>query len=67
MYSDWGQYDKALEYYEKSLELSRKLGDVKGEGNTLNNLGNVYKDWGQYTKAVEYYEKSLELKESLET
>ena len=29
-------------YYEKSLEIKRKIGDVKGEGYALNNLGNVY-------------------------
>ena len=63
MYRDWGQYAKAVEYYEKSLQIARKIGNVKGEGNTLNNLGIVYKDWGQYAKAVEYYEKSLQIKQ----
>ena len=44
----------------KSLWRSREeLGDVRGEGITLDNLGNVCADSGQYSKAVEYYEKSL--------
>jgi len=27
----WGQYSKALEYYEKSLGISRKIGNLAGE------------------------------------
>ena len=59
VYDSWGQYPKALEYYERSLAITRKLRDVKVEGVTLNNIGLVYKSWGQYPKALEYYEKSL--------
>jgi len=32
-----GQYDKAYEYFEKSLAIRRKIGDPKGEGATLDN------------------------------
>ena len=52
-----------MEYYEKSLAIARKIGDVKGEGITLNNLGIVYQDWGQYAKAMEYLREVLEIKE----
>ena len=31
-FSDWGQYDKAVEYYEKSLAICRELKDRRGEG-----------------------------------
>ena len=65
MYRDWGQYAKAVEYHEKSLQIERKIGDVEGEGRTLGNLGNVYRDWGQYAKAVEYSEKSLGIKRKI--
>ena len=61
VYKGWGQYAKAVEYYEKSLEIARKIGDVNGEGMTLMGLGNVYEGWGQYAKALECYEKSLEI------
>ena len=61
VYQDWGQYAKAVEYYEKSLQIFKKIGNVKGEGQSLGNLGNVYRGWGQYPKAVEYYEKSLQI------
>jgi tetratricopeptide (TPR) repeat protein/CHAT domain-containing protein len=62
VYNGLGQTSKAVEYYEKSLEICRKVGDVRGEGQTLNNLGVLYDGWGQYQKAVEYYEKALEIK-----
>ena len=55
MYQNWGQYAKAVEYYEKSLQIKRKIGNVKGESITLNSLGIVYYCWGQYAKAVEYF------------
>jgi tetratricopeptide (TPR) repeat protein len=59
VYYSWGQYAKALEYFEKSLAIFRKIGDVEGEALTLKNIGDVYYSWGQYAKARENYEKSL--------
>ena len=52
---------KAVQKYEEALRIFKKIGNVKGEGNTLTCLGLVYKDWGQYAKAVEYYEQSLQI------
>ena len=60
-----GEWDKALEFYEKSLEMFQKLGDKKGISNSYNNLGLLYKDKGEWDKALEFYEKSLEIKEEL--
>ena len=57
VFKDWGQYPKAVEHYEKSLELSRKTGDVRGEGQTLNNLGLVYQDLGRIRKALANFQK----------
>ena len=54
VYYALGQRPKTLEYYEKSLEISRKIGDVKGEGQTLRALGVADKAWGQYAEALEY-------------
>ena len=61
VYSSWGQYQKALEHYEKSLEIARKIGNMSSEGVTLNNIGNVHKVWGQYEKGLEYLEKGLRI------
>ncbi len=38
-----GQTDKALKNFENSVPIGRKVGDVRGEGSTFNNIGWVYK------------------------
>ena len=61
VYRSWGQYAKAVEYYEKSLEIKRKIGDVKGEGLTLSNLGEVYRHRGEHDKALASFQKGVEI------
>ena len=65
MYANKGEWNKAIEYYEKSLRTKEKLGDVHGIAQTYNNLGLVYANKGEWNKAIEYYEKSLETFEKL--
>ena len=60
-----GEWDKALEFYEKSLEIKEELGDKHGISSSYNNLGSLYSDKGEWDKALEFYEKSLEIKEEL--
>ena len=56
-----GEWDKAIEFYEKSLKGKDKVGDIHGLAQTYNNLGLVYKDKGEWDKAIEFYEKDLEI------
>ncbi|MBW2637871.1 MAG: tetratricopeptide repeat protein, partial [Deltaproteobacteria bacterium] len=58
-YGDIGQVEKAIEYYEQALVISKEIGDRQGEGNHLGNLGNAYINLGQVEKAIEYYEQAL--------
>ncbi|MBW4668131.1 MAG: tetratricopeptide repeat protein [Cyanomargarita calcarea GSE-NOS-MK-12-04C] len=37
-----GEYPKALQTYQRVLEIRRKLGDKLGEAATLNNIGEAY-------------------------
>ncbi len=60
-----GNYEKALEYYDKSLKLKEETGDKKGMALSYNNIGLIYKNQGNYEKALEYYDKSLKVRESL--
>ena len=60
-----GNYEKALEYYSKSLTILEELGDKKGIGSTYNNIGNIYSSQGNYEKALEYYSKSLAIKKEI--
>ena len=65
-YNAMGNYDKALEYFEKALEIREsKLGkDHPSTASTYNNIGEVYRAKGDYDKALEYYGKAMEIKES---
>ena len=65
VYQEQGDYEKALEYYGKALEIvERTLGnDHPYTATTYNNMAGVYKEQGDYEKALEYYEKDLEISE----
>jgi tetratricopeptide (TPR) repeat protein len=58
-----GEYDKAIEYYEKSLKIQLvTLGENHpSTATTYNNIGSAWKSKGEYDKAIEYYEKSLKI------
>ena len=64
-YDDLGDYNKALEYYEKALRIKEsKLGeDDTDTATTYNNIALVYYAKGDYDKALEYYGKALEIME----
>ncbi|MDJ0537813.1 MAG: tetratricopeptide repeat protein, partial [Microcystis sp. M53603_WE2] len=50
---------KAIEFYQQSLAITRKIGDRGGEAKSYNNLGNVYYSLGEYQKASEFHQQSL--------
>ena len=58
-YSDLGQVERAIEYYEQALAIAREIGDRRGEGADLGNLGTAYLTLGQVERAIEYYEQAL--------
>jgi tetratricopeptide (TPR) repeat protein len=45
--------------YEQYLAIAREIGDRRGEGNALGNLGNAYADLGETRRAIEFYEQQL--------
>ena len=59
VHRDKGDYSKALDYCERSLEIHKELDDKRGMGNSLNNIGIVHADKGDYEKALDYYGLSL--------
>ena len=54
-YYNQGNYIKAIELWEKAIELDPDLAMA------YNNLGVAYKNQGNLTKAIESYEKAIEL------
>ena len=60
-YLGLGEYQKAIEYYEKGLEISTAIGNQLGIESNNGNLGSAYRSLGEYQKAIEYYQKGLEI------
>ncbi|MEH2297642.1 MAG: tetratricopeptide repeat protein, partial [Nostoc sp.] len=61
LYASLGQYQRAIEFLQQSLEISREIGDRNGEGASLNNLSNAYDSLEQYQRAIEFLQQSLEI------
>ena len=62
--SNFGSYNKALEYSEKSLAIRLKIlgGEHPDVGRSYHDIGFIWRDKGEYDKALEYYEKSLAIR-----
>ncbi len=60
-----GNYDKALEYYHKTLTTFETLVDKKGIGGVSNNIGLVYRDKGELDTALQYIKKYLSISEKI--
>ncbi len=57
--------EKAIEYHEQALVIAREIGDRRGEGNDLGNLGNAYRDLGQVEKAKDYLRRCIAIFEEI--
>ncbi len=56
-----GQYHKAIQSHQQSLNLERELRNRSGETASLGNLGNAYDSLGQYQTAINYQQQSLDI------
>jgi CHAT domain-containing protein len=65
VYLTWGDYRKALEYFDQALEMRRALGHRRQEAIALNNIGRVYDLLGEAQKALDYHRQALELRRTL--
>jgi len=60
-----GNYDSALDYYNRGLLIKEEMGNKKGIAVTLNNIGGIYVDQGDYATAMDYYFRSLTISEEI--
>ena len=60
-----GDYPKAHEFYNRSLDVYEALGDQKATANVLNNIGIIYLNQGDYPKALEIYHQCLDICEQI--
>lgn len=58
-------YDKALDFAFKSLQLREKDGDPEKISVCLNNIGLIYYKIKNYNKSLEYYLRCLEMKREI--
>jgi len=59
VYSFRGEFDKALKYYQRSLELYERIGDEMDTSKVVNNMGVVYQQTGKYEESLEHFKRSL--------
>jgi len=55
------EFDKAIYYYKKSLEIAKELGYEQGELASHDNIGNAYNKLGCSDIAIEYHKDSLKI------
>ncbi|EDN65129.1 conserved hypothetical protein [Beggiatoa sp. PS] len=48
-----------MDYYQQALKIKREIGDRRGVGNNLTNIGVVYQNLGQYQKSFGLTSASL--------
>ncbi|MBI4646954.1 MAG: tetratricopeptide repeat protein [Bacteroidia bacterium] len=75
VYHNKTAYDKALEFYRKSLNIYEALSQSSdnskaaigkdGMSDCFNNIGLVYRGRGLYDKSIEYFQKSLKIRKEL--
>lgn len=60
-----GNYDEALENYQRSVEIQKTQPDKLGLATALKGVGNVYRTRGDYGAALENYFSSLSISEQI--
>jgi len=67
LYKKTGKYGKALELYEKALQIREKILGVEHArtADTYDNIGGVYDDMGNYNLALEYFDKAKAIREKI--
>ena len=62
---DKGKIDDAIAFYQQSLEIKERFGDVQGKARTLYQLAGIYTNKGEIDKAIAHYQQSLEITERI--
>ncbi|NER51358.1 MAG: CHAT domain-containing protein, partial [Symploca sp. SIO1A3] len=52
-------YQRAIDFYQQSLILTREREDAWGESDSLIGLGKIFLNLGEYERAIDYYQASL--------
>ena len=66
-YHSLGDFQKAIEYHERHLKISKEVGDTAEEGRAYGSLGIAYQSLKDFQKAIEYHERYLKFQKKWET
>ncbi len=58
-YNSLGQTNKAIEYYERALNISREIGNREDESADLNSLGSAYFHLDDVERAIGNFEQAF--------
>jgi len=61
VYMQKGEWDKAIEFYQKSLSVTERLGDVVTSANNYFGLGMLYERQNEPRKAMDFVEKAMQI------
>jgi class 3 adenylate cyclase/Tfp pilus assembly protein PilF len=56
-----GDFDEALDYFQKSLKLNEESKDSSEIAKNLTNIGNIYYNLSNFSIALNYYQKALKI------
>ncbi len=65
LYSRREDFDKAVEFCQRSIELAQKLGNLSRVAQSYGNLGVVYARRKDFKRAIDFYQKSLQFAEDI--
>jgi len=63
--ADQGDTDRALDLWQESREISKRIGNIQGEAATLNNMAGVIAQQGGIKHALDLWQESLEISERI--
>lgn len=64
-YFERGLFDKSMEFYQRSHDLSLACGYDQGRAVALNSMGNDYAMTGNFARAAEHHMRALEIQQTL--
>ena len=65
-YNSLGEYPRAKDYYQESLEITRAIGDRRGEATSLQNLSSVYHKCGRVQEGFVASHQAQQILQELE-
>ena len=60
-----GDYAEARQFYQQSLQMKERAGDMAGQAASLHGIGVIAQEQGDYSEARRLYQQSLEISERL--